>query len=179
MTIKILIDRTSVKLNPKYGKDLILLENAYTHKKLKIIGINPAAMGDLSRKIVNIGGFRTEDRVYFDKPEGERHDVVFSFIEEPELKALCDICKDVDCESSTYTVEGNPLVYHMMPQEKYLYSYLPTKITCGECSSIFTHTFLTHSDDYDPGDDYCPVCRHRCDVEFESPTNIIEENQNA
>lgn len=64
----------------------------------------------------------------------------------------------------------------MMPAPDWLFSYLPTPVTCSNCGATFPHTELgsdyiyTGEDDV-PLDNICPTCGTPdcCEIEFEQP----------
>lgn len=168
MNFHILIDRSSIRVNPDAGR------TEYTLIGNKDVTLNMCTEEFIGMKELNLFSKEFEHSVIlFSIPTGNRQS--FSFAVNPESDP-----KDAEEEITAYfqskgitfsnvTVEcktQHSRICSMRPEPKYKFSYIPTQVICDNCEAVFDVEDLETDivPDGEGGDllieNICPHCRN-------------------
>lgn len=168
MTIKIIIDKNTIKENPNVGS---------TKTVEIVLGEYEIKIGNLSEDEANIIKNRYENLIV--KMVRSLGQYSFKIITTENIsEEIINLVKTFTNPEFLLDRKIYRKDFHHIPETGYFYDYLPTQVACSECNSIFSHDKLTcdcFDDDF--SDEVCPVCGawNCCDIEYQSIDEAIKE----
>lgn len=164
------IDRTSIKKNPRAGQTTYTVPGLKTAVKRVVIDFGNEYRAETFHGVPPVAVAPDRQTLLCDKWIS----VDFAIGVHPGKSAI-----DPPIITEVFSVHrGEPQTVHrLIPEPEWLYSYVPTQITCENCGATFAHTEL-QSDDSDETyiDNLCPKCGSpAADVEYERIGNVKAE----